>query len=109
MPERPQYLIDRDKVQRASQKADRDFLAQRAASSRPGQVYHTMRSLQDRMSRPGFAASGIESKSIPLKACVFLELLLHWMHKTDLWVQRKLSVRETQVPTGECILLPVQQ
>ena len=55
MPERPQYLIDRDKIKRSSQKADRDFLAQRAASSRPGQVYHTMTSLQDRMSRPGYA------------------------------------------------------
>jgi len=30
------------------------FLDQKAASSRPGQVYHTMTSLQDRMSRPGY-------------------------------------------------------
>ena len=30
------------------------FLDQKAASSRPGQVYHTMTSLQDRMGRPGY-------------------------------------------------------
>ena len=30
------------------------FLDQKAASSKPGQVYHTMTSLQDRMGRPGY-------------------------------------------------------
>jgi len=32
----------------------RSLVAERAASSKPGQVYHTMTSLQDRMTRPGY-------------------------------------------------------
>ena len=47
MPERPQF-------ENAKRKVARDLLAQKAASSRPGQVYHTMTSLADRMTRPGY-------------------------------------------------------
>ena len=50
MPERPQFELERDAQKRVS----RDLLDQKAASSRPGQVYHTMTSLADRMTRPGY-------------------------------------------------------
>ena len=50
MPERSQFELERD----AQRKVSRDLLAQKAASSRPGQVYHTMTSLADRMTRPGY-------------------------------------------------------
>ena len=50
MPERSQYQFDKE----AQRRVARDLLDQKAASSRPGQVYHTMTSLQDRMSRPGY-------------------------------------------------------
>jgi len=50
MPERQQYQFDRE----AQRRVARDLLDQKAASSRPGQVYHTMTSLQDRMARPGY-------------------------------------------------------
>ena len=50
MPERSQYQFDKE----AQRRVARDLLDQKAASSRPGQVYHTMTSLQDRMGRPGY-------------------------------------------------------
>ena len=50
MPERPQFEFERD----AQKRVARDLLDQKAASSRPGQVYHTMTSLADRMTRPGY-------------------------------------------------------
>jgi len=50
MPERPQFELERD----AQKRVARDLLDQKAASSRPGQVYHTMTSLADRMTRPGY-------------------------------------------------------
>ena len=54
MPERSQYQLDRDKAQRHAFKQKRDLQAQKATSSIPGQVYHTMTSLADRMTRPGY-------------------------------------------------------
>ena len=54
MPERPQYQIDRDRAQRHTWKQERDLQAQKAASSRPGQVYHEMTSLANRMTSPGY-------------------------------------------------------
>jgi len=54
MPGRPQFKIDRDRARRHASKQERDLQAQKAASSRPGQVYHTMTSLADRMTRPGY-------------------------------------------------------
>ena len=54
MPERPQRELDRYRARSHALKQERDLQAQKAASSRPGQVYHTMTSLQDRMSRPGY-------------------------------------------------------
>ena len=54
MPERPEYLLDRDRAQRHAWKQERDLRDQKASMSRPGQVYHTMTSLQDRMTRPGY-------------------------------------------------------
>jgi len=50
MPERPQFELERD----AQKRVARDLLDQKATISRPGQVYHTMTSLQDRMARPGY-------------------------------------------------------
>ena len=50
MPGRAQFELERDAQKRVS----RDLLDQKAASSRPGQVYHTMTSLADRMTRPGY-------------------------------------------------------
>jgi len=50
VPERSQYQFDKE----AQRRVARDLLDQKAASSRPGQVYHTMTSLQDRMGRPGY-------------------------------------------------------
>ena len=40
------------------------FLDQKAASSRPGQVYHTMTSLQDRMSRPGYTPARADTDQL---------------------------------------------
>ena len=54
MPGRPQFKIDRDRARRHASKQERDLQAQKAASSRPGQVYHTMTSVADRMTRPGY-------------------------------------------------------
>jgi len=54
MPGRSQFKIDRDRARRHASKQERDLQAQKAASSRPGQVYHTMTSLADRMARPGY-------------------------------------------------------
>jgi hypothetical protein len=54
VPERPQFELDRDRARRHAFKQERDLQAQKAASSRPGQVYHTMTSLADRMTRPGY-------------------------------------------------------
>ena len=54
MPERPQYQIDRDRAQRHTWKQERDLQAQKAASSKPGQVYHEMTSLANRMTGPGY-------------------------------------------------------
>ena len=50
MPGRSQFELERD----AQKRVARDLQAQKAASSRPGQVYHTMTSLADRMTRPGY-------------------------------------------------------
>ena len=44
----------------------RSLMAEKAASSRAGQVYHTMTSLQDRMSRPDYATD--EADTDQLKA-----------------------------------------
>jgi len=60
MPERPQFELERD----AQRKVSRDLLAQKAASSRPGQVYHTMTSLQDRMSRPGYTPARADTDQL---------------------------------------------
>ena len=60
MPERQQYQFDRD----AQGRVARDLLAQKAASSRPGQVYHTMTSLQDRMSRPGYTPARADTDQL---------------------------------------------
>ena len=40
------------------------FLDQKAASSRPGQVYHTMTSLQDRMARPGYTPAQADTDQL---------------------------------------------
>ena len=60
MPERQQYQFDRD----AQRRVERDLLDQKAASSRPGQVYHTMTSLQDRMSRPGYTPAQADTDQL---------------------------------------------
>ena len=60
MPERQQYQFDRDSQRRVS----RDLLDQKAASSRAGQTYHTMRSLQDRMSRPDYATDKADTNQL---------------------------------------------
>ena len=62
MPERSPYQFERE-VQR---RVERDLAAQKAASSKAGQVYHTMTSLQDRMSRPDYATD--EADTDQLKA-----------------------------------------
>ena len=44
----------REKGIRRNYYQPRSLMAEKAASSKPGQVYHTMTSLQDRMGRPGY-------------------------------------------------------
>tara|TARA_R100001244_G_scaffold35774_2_gene33000 strand:+ start:88 stop:1113 length:1026 start_codon:yes stop_codon:yes gene_type:complete len=60
MPERPQFELERD----AQKRVARDLLAQKTASSRPGQVYHTMTSLQDRMARPGYTPAQADTDQL---------------------------------------------
>jgi hypothetical protein len=62
MPERSPYQFERE----ARRRVERDLAAQKAASSKAGQVYHTMTSLQDRMSRPDYATD--EADTDQLKA-----------------------------------------
>ena len=42
----------------------RSLMAEKAAGSRPGQVYHTMTSLQDRMSRPGYTPAQADTDQL---------------------------------------------
>ena len=60
MPERPQLELERD----AQKRVARDLLAQKATISRPGQVYHTMTSLQDRMARPGYTPAQADTDQL---------------------------------------------
>jgi hypothetical protein len=60
MPERQQYQVNKD----AQRRVARDLLDQKAASSRPGQVYHTMTSLQDRMARPGYTPAQADTDQL---------------------------------------------
>ena len=88
MPERQQYQFDRD----AQRRVERDLLDQKAASSRPGQVYHTMTSLQDRMARPGYTPAQADTDQ--LKA-----LRRDW-NRNQKYTPQGMRVSGVTTPTG---------
>ncbi len=88
MPERQQYQFDKE----AQRRVERDLLDQKAASSRPGQVYHTMTSLQDRMARPGYTPAQADTDQ--LKA-----LRRDW-NRNQKYTPQGMRVSGATTPTG---------